>query len=364
MYSTTDNTSELLAHELSVATQGDTICANVKRGKFNFSTFTINAYQSIEYLLNKINSSDTPSNYEDQNIVLIDKLQDYHDREVGGFVINPEQSITAGTSPTYIAPFITTVITEPTPTTQVYEVGEVVTMSGTFTLNQGQMLESWNGNVLQNVRSGNIVDSRVVATELFKEYYSGGGSKYTSLGQSVSATISPGTVGTLNFADVEMGYGTIGFAPRNTIDAGPVPVDSNGNSIPTEAYPGATIGGTASNQVIEFYGVLPIYHGVTTASTKLLTNYVSKDYYFSLGAESGGNRHIIEIADDDISYKESVVFYDTATGTDVTSEFVESSISKVLTTGVTVSYTRFTRSGTLAGATDYKVSFEKALYEI
>ena len=81
MYSTTDNTSELAAHLTSVATDGDNICTLVKRGKFNFSTFSINAYQTIEYLLNKINSADDPTDYENQNIVLIDKLQDYHDRE-------------------------------------------------------------------------------------------------------------------------------------------------------------------------------------------------------------------------------------------------------------------------------------------
>lgn len=362
MYKPNDNTSELAAHELSVATDGDNICTKVKRGKFNFSTFTINAYQSIEYLLNKIDSADTPSDFEDQNIVLIDKLQDYHDREVGDFSVAPDAPVTGGTSPTYVAPSITNNITAPTATTQTYEVGDIVTMAGTFTLNQGQMLESWNGNALQNVRSGDISSSSVLATELFKTYYAGGGTKYTALNDSVSATVSPGTVGTLNFSDVEIGYGTVGFSPQNIIDVGPIPVDSNGNPIPSETYTGEVINGS---QIIEFYGVTPIYHGVTTASTKLLMNYVSKDYYFTLGAESGGNRHIIEIADDEETYKGAPTFFDTATNTDITTEFTTSSFVKVLDTAVSVNYTRYTRSGALAtSGTSIKVTFPKALFEL
>lgn len=99
MYNSYDNAYELAAHEKSVATQGDKICTQVKRGNFNFSTFGINSYQTIEYLLNK-GAEDAVEK------VLIDKLQDLHDKERIKFEAAPVVVV----DPTYlITPNITNV---------------------------------------------------------------------------------------------------------------------------------------------------------------------------------------------------------------------------------------------------------------
>lgn len=99
MYNSYDNAYELAAHEKSVATHGDKICILVKQGKFNFDTFTINSYQTIEYLLNK-GAEDAVEK------VLIDKLQDLHDKERIKFEAVPVVAV----DPTYlITPNITNV---------------------------------------------------------------------------------------------------------------------------------------------------------------------------------------------------------------------------------------------------------------
>lgn len=80
MYNSYDNSYELAVHEKSVATHGDKICSLVKRGNFKFDTFAINSYQTIEYLLTK-GAENAVEN------VLIDKLQDLHDKEKINFEV-------------------------------------------------------------------------------------------------------------------------------------------------------------------------------------------------------------------------------------------------------------------------------------
>lgn len=359
MYKPNDNTSELAAHELSVATDGDNICTLVKRGKFNFSTFTISAYQSIEYLLNKIDSQDTPSDFEDQNIVLIDKLQDYHDREVGSFVVTLES--TTPVSPTYVAPSVAASALTPSSNISVMEVGNVETVAGTFTLNQGQILEPWNGNALQDVRSGDLASSLLVTSNIFKNHYSAGGTQFTSLGQSVSTTLSGGNlIATANFSDVEIGWGYIGFTPSHVINEGPVPTNSDGTALTSETYTTQELAGTTNT--VGYYGVTSIYSGNTVTSYSQLQDADSTSYYITVDIETAPNRHYIEIADDDITYKGTPVISQMGTqgGADITSNFTTSSVSRTVN-GATVPYTKYTRTGSVGVEQFLVVTFPNKL---
>lgn len=362
MYSTTDNTSELAAHLTSVATDGDNICTLVKRGKFNFSTFSINAYQTIEYLLNKINSADDPTDYENQNIVLIDKLQDYHDREVGNFTVTEESS--SAVNPTYVAPSMAVSSVTPASGANVFEVGNIETVAGTFTLNQGQILEPWNGNAVQDVRSGTIASSSAVSTTIFKNYYSAGGTEFTSTSQSIAATLSDGDlIATVDFSDVEIGWGKIGFTPQHIINEGPIPTDSDGTSLTSERYALQELPGTTDTMV--YYGVTRIFSGNSVLEYNLLQDISSTSFIVTVDVETAPNRHIIDIADDDINYKGTPTISQMGTqgGADITSDFTTSSTSKTIN-GASVPYTRYTRTGTVGAEQFLVVEFPNNLTSV
>lgn len=388
MYSTTDNTSDLLAHELSVATQGDDICTLVKRGKFNFSTFTINAYQSIEYLLNKINAADNPSDYEDQNIVLIDKLQDYHDKEVGNFTVTPVTEPEEATSPLYTEPILGKVVTgvDIVLTDDDLVVGNVIPEASLLISYEdsiipgssaGTIYEPWNNNTIQNVRVGQYISANTVLTSAATHNYgTNGGTQYTTLASSVGTTTIAESGLSINttVSDVEIGYGTTEFGLQFVRDVGPTPVDSDGTSLDTLVFDytqdgflvGETLVQPGSGSIPENYritltGYYPIFvnlGGQTVTLERSIGLSNPSAIIFSVFPIS--NNYYFRICKEDVDTR-GVKILEGYSRTDLTPLAIQSTVSETLSSGITVDYYQYAIPDTTLGtSSQFSIEFQSS----
>lgn len=356
MYNNYDVQYELASHENSVAVHGDRICNNVKKGRFQIDTYSINSYQSIEYLLNK-GASDAVE------IRLIDKLQDLHDREK--VVIPVPPVLDTLVLPTYTAPVLIankiSPVTEPAYIPNIYVVGEVITFtvkagySDIDGASAGSIIEPWNNNAVQNVRQGQFISAQHLVTSV-PTYANGlaGGTQYTTLNQLVNTVISDdGLNFSLSLADVEIGYGKLTFRANCTFLQGPTPIDNLGNSLSTlvsdPLTDGILVGGgysTNSNVgAAGFTGRFPIYIK-SGASEEILTGL---EFYFNLNNDfnpifgyTTGLNYEIKIATEDVTARGPVTIYDYYTGVNITADAVITTINKVIETGLTVPYTVYT----------------------
>jgi hypothetical protein len=349
MYNDYDVQYELLAHQNSVAIHGDRICNSVKKGRFSFDTFSINTYQSIEYLLNK-GATDAVE------ITLIDKLQDLHDREKVTLASIPVVITEDGILPTYTVPYLTK--TDLATSTATTLVGDIITGTFEVNLNRGQILEPWNSNVEQNKRSGNINLAIATVDKLPSVYIANAGTVFT-LAQNLTMTIDDGLVkATFTNNDIQVGYGRLTFGVSIFTDIGNIPKDSNGSLLYDLVYDSVNFkayNANSNTNKYEFniYGITPIYHGASTASNTLLPSSASKTFNFLIS--DTGNDAIIEISDADILYRGTPVIKSNTI--DVTSDFVITSITKTLSNALDLPYKKYTLSVADIQTSLYEITF-------
>ena len=347
MYNNYDVQYELASHENSVAVHGDRICNNVKKGRFQIDTYSINSYQSIEYLLNK-GASDAVE------IRLIDKLQDLHDREKVTLDVIQEVITEDGILPTFTVPFLTkTDLANGTATTLA---GDIITGLFEVNLNRGQILEPWNSNLEQNKRSGVINLALATIDKLPSVYIENAGTVFT-LGQNLTMTIDDNLIkATFVNNDIQVGYGRLTFGVSVFTNVGEIPKDSNGTLLYDQVYDAANFkayNANSNTNKYEFnvFGITPIYYGASIASNVLTPSAASKVFNFFISDIN--NDAIIEISNADITHRGTPVIK--SNNVDVTSDFTQSSITKTLANSLELPYTRFT----LAVA-----DIQSSLYEI
>jgi len=376
MYNRKDNTIELLAHRKSVAEQGDKICTKVKRGIFNINTDTINSYQSIEYMLNKLNSISDFDNYKYQNIQLIDKLQDYHKKEYTSFNVPFEPEVpTVQVYPTYTEPILKW-DTNQELTPQDLVVGSVlnnITMTVSYEdtvldgASTGYILEPWNNDAIQNERVGSFVSaSTQLAKKMLYTYGGNGGIQYTTLGAVIPGTTISDSGKTINFNvnDLEIGYGTISLGLNYIRGLGVVPLDNFGNQVldtnPAFQYNenGPFVGETNNSFLtgvnphiaIILDGYYPIYLSDNTTE-EVVYDFLSRDIvrplnynfnnYNNLPTNVGGsNAYVIRLSKEEVDDRGVKILADYGI-TDITSSAVQTTYSQTLSSGITVDYYRY-----------------------
>ena len=356
MYNNYDVQYELASHENSVAVHGDRICNNVKKGRFQIDTYSINSYQSIKYLLNK-GATDSVE------IRLIDKLQDLHDKEKVTIPVPPTLDVLV--LPTYTAPVLVpssvTSVTAPAIIPNIYVVGEVINFvvkAGYSDINgasAGSIIEPWNNNIIQNVRQGEFISAQHLVTDV-PTYANGlsGGTMYSTLNQLVTTVISDdGLNFSLSLTDVEVGYGKLSFKANSTFSQGPTPLDNLGNSLSTlvndPLIDGTLVGGSYNTNsgvgAFSIDGRFPIYikSGVLE---EILTDL---EFYFNINNNfnpifnyTTGLDYEIKIATEDVNTRGPVTIYDYYTATDITADAVITTITKTIETGLEVSYNVYT----------------------